>query len=95
MHETSDGVPGLQGDISKPEGQVLDIFQHRWSPSTRLLLGIGGVVLFLKLNPFGRNAIKLSILTALGLLACSILDEERKQRTSSEARVSEFSEIAG
>jgi BON domain len=94
VHEQSEGIPGLQGDIPKPQGQVLDIFQHRWSPSTRFLLGISGAVLFLKLNPFGRNAIKLSILTALGLLACSILEEERKQRTSSDARVSEFSEIA-
>jgi hypothetical protein len=94
VHEQSEGIPGLQGDIPKPQGQVLDIFQHRWSPSTRFLLGISGAVLFLKLNPFGRNAIKLSILTALGLLACSILEEERKQRISSDERISEFSEIA-
>jgi hypothetical protein len=95
VHEKGDNVPGLQSDISKPRGQVLDVFQDRWSPSTRFLLGIGGVVLFLKLNPFGRNAINFSILTGLGLLACSILEEERKQRTSSDARGSEFSEIAG
>jgi BON domain len=95
VHQNGDGIPGLQGDIPKPEGQVLDIFQHRWSPSTRFLLGTSGVVLFLKFNPFGRNVFNLSILTALGLLACSILEEERKQRTSSEARVSEFFEIAG
>jgi BON domain len=94
VHSTDDGTPGLQGDVPKPQGQVLDVFQHRWSPSTRFLLGISGVILFLKLNPFGRKAIKLSILTAFGLLGCSILEEERMQRTSTEARVSEFSEIA-
>jgi osmotically-inducible protein OsmY len=35
VHEKGDNVPGLQGDIPKPKGQVLDVFQDRWSPTTR------------------------------------------------------------
>src|SRR4029434_7967432 len=35
VHEKGDNVPGLQGDIPKPKGQVLDVFQDRWSPTNR------------------------------------------------------------
>ena len=55
VHEKGDNVPGLQGDIPKPKGQVLDVFQDRWSPTTRFLLGAAGFMLIYRLNPFGEQ----------------------------------------
>ena len=60
VHSTDDGIPGLQGDVPKPQGQVLDLFQHRWSPSTRFLLTTLAVLFFLRLNPFRRTSAGLS-----------------------------------
>jgi BON domain len=76
LHEKGDNVPGLQGDIPKPKGQVLDVFQDRWSPATRFLLGAAGLILIFGLNPFRRNTANLSLLVGLGLLACSVAAEE-------------------
>jgi hypothetical protein len=76
VHETSDNVPGLQGDIPKRAGELLDIFQGRWSPSTRFLLGAAGVLLFFGLNPFRKSAAAWSLLTGLGLLSWSVAKEE-------------------
>ena len=60
VHSTDDGIPGLQGDVPKPQGQVLDVFEHRWSPSTRFLLAIIAVLFFLGVNPFRRTSTELS-----------------------------------
>ena len=79
VHERGDDVPGLQGDIPKPTGQVLDVFQGRWSPSTRFLLGMTGIYLLFKLNPLRRRAATLSVFTGLGLLAWSVAEEERRE----------------
>jgi hypothetical protein len=76
VHETSDNVPGLQGNIPKRTGQVLDVFQRRWSPSTRLMVGTTGVLLLFGLNPLRKSAAVWSILTTLGILACSVAREE-------------------
>ena len=76
VHETGDNVPGLQGDIPKPTGQVLDVFQGHWSPSTRFLLGMAGIYLLFKLNLLRRRAATLSLFTGLGLLAWSVAEEE-------------------
>jgi BON domain len=76
VHEKGDNVPGLQGDIPKPKGQVLDVFQDRWSPTTRFLLGATGFLLMFGLNPFRRSTANLSLLVGLGLLACSVAAEE-------------------
>jgi BON domain len=76
VHETSDNVPGLQGNIPKRTGQVLDVFQRRWSPSTRFLLGTTGVLLLFGLNPLRKVAAAWSILTALAILAGSVAREE-------------------
>lgn len=41
-HRTSDDVPGLQGSVrtrSRP-----DLFQEKWMPGTRLLVGTGGAI---------------------------------------------------
>ena len=76
VHEKGDKVPGLQGDIPKPKGQVLDVFQDRWSPTTRFLLGTAGFILIFGLNPFRKTTANLSLLVGLGLLACSFTAEE-------------------
>lgn len=76
VHEKGDNVPGLQGDIPKPKGQVLDVFQDRWSPTTRFLLGTAGFILIFGLNPFRKTTANLSLLVGLGLLACSFTAEE-------------------
>jgi BON domain len=60
VHSTDDGIPGLQGDVPKPQGQVLDVFQHRWSPSTGFLLATLAVLFFLGPNPFRRTSAGLS-----------------------------------
>jgi hypothetical protein len=82
VHEKGDDVPGLQGDIPKPKGQVLDIFQDRWSPATRFLLGAAGFILIYRLNPFRRTTADLSFLVGLGLLACSVAAEEIEESST-------------
>ena len=44
VHDDSARVTGLQGDKPKPCGEVWDIMQRRWSPSTRFLVGTAGAV---------------------------------------------------
>jgi hypothetical protein len=70
VHETPNQVPGLQGDMTKPTGQPLDIFQRRWSPSTYFSLGVVGSVMLLKLRMLGKASVVLAALGALGLLTC-------------------------
>jgi BON domain len=90
VHQTDDNIPGLQGDVPKPEGQLLDVFQRRWSPSTRFLLGTAGIVLLFGLNPFRRTAVGLLMSTGLGLLACSVAEEEWRERNRSDSRNNEM-----
>jgi hypothetical protein len=86
VHETSDNVPGLQGDIPKPGGQLLDVFQGRWSPSTRFLIGTGGIILLFGLNPLRKSAAAWFLLTGLGLLSWSVAKEEWRERNRSDRR---------
>jgi gas vesicle protein len=44
LHDSPAQVPGLQGDRPKPAGEVWDIMQRRWSPSTRFLVASAGAV---------------------------------------------------
>jgi len=85
VHETSDNVPELQGDIPKRAGQLLDVFQGRWSPSTRFLLGTAGVVLLFGLNPFRKSAAAWSLLAGLGLLSWSVAKEEWREARANES----------
>lgn len=94
VHTTGDNVPGLQGDVPKPTGELPDVFQGRWSPSTRFLLGTAGVVLLFGLNPFRRSAVRLSILTGLGLLACTVAEEERREINLSRQRDDQTGEVS-
>ena len=46
VHHDAAHVPELQsGDKPRPSRQRLDIFQRRWSPATRLLIGISGAAI--------------------------------------------------
>lgn len=46
VHHEAAHVPELQsGDKPRPNPQRLDIFQRRWSPATRLLIGISGAAI--------------------------------------------------
>jgi hypothetical protein len=76
VHDRPDGVPALQGQTEKPSGQTLDLFQRRWSPSTRFLAGATGILLLLGLKPFRKTAGILSVLVGLGLLAYGLTEEE-------------------
>jgi hypothetical protein len=89
VHETSDNVPGLQGNVAKSTGQVLDIFQRRWSPSTHFLVGTTGVLLLFGLNPFRKSAAAWSILTGLGILSWSVAREEWSEISRGEQREAE------
>jgi hypothetical protein len=78
VHERRDDASRLQGDnLPKPTGQTLDLFQRRWSPSTRFLLGTAGIFLLFGLNPFRKSVAVLSALAGLGLLTYGVMEEER------------------
>jgi hypothetical protein len=94
VHQTGDNVPGLQGDVLKPTGQLPDVFQDRWSPSTRFMVGTAGIILLFGLNPFRRGAVKLSIVAGLGLLACSVAEEERKMINGSRQNNAEVGAVS-
>lgn len=76
VHDSPDAVPALQGQTQKPSGQTLDLFQRRWSPSTRFLAGATGILLLLSLKPFRKSAGILSTLLGLGLLAYGLTEAE-------------------
>jgi hypothetical protein len=44
VHDDAAQVSGLQAEKPKPSGEVWDIMQRRWSPSTRFLVGTAGAV---------------------------------------------------
>lgn len=44
VHDDPAQVPALQSDKPKPSGEVWDIMQRRWSPSTRFLVGSAGAL---------------------------------------------------
>jgi len=44
VHSDPAQISGLQGQKPKPTGELWDIMQRRWSPSTRFLAGTAGAV---------------------------------------------------
>ena len=57
VHETAESVPGLQGQSAQRKGQVPDLLQANWSPTSRFVAGTLGGSLALygarKLSLFG------------------------------------------
>jgi BON domain len=65
VHHEAAHVPELQsGDKPRPSPQRLDIFQRRWSPATRLLIGISGAAI---IYAVARPHFLWSALLSLGL----------------------------
>ena len=65
VHHDATHVPELQsGDKPKPSPQRLDIFQRRWSPATRLLVGLSGATI---IYAVARPHFLWSALLSLGL----------------------------
>ena len=94
-HEVGDNKPGHQGDNPKPSRPLLDVFLRRSAPSTRFLLVSAGIALLFELNLFRRTTAGLAMLAGLALLACSVAEEQRKERERSEWRNDEMDATAG
>src|SRR5918994_5540362 len=82
VHEQAGNVPGLQGEpASRKAGQVPDVMQANWSPSTRFIAGTFGATLALygatRLRVFG------TALATLGtaILTCALTNMELKRLT--------------
>jgi uncharacterized membrane protein len=69
VHEQPGDVASLQGGGRPRNGQQLDIFQEKWAPGTRLLVGAGGLALLAFLRR--RRALPLRIAGA-ALLARAV-----------------------
>lgn len=64
VHEQAGQVPALQGGVPRP-GERSELFQETWSPATRLLVGVAGGVVALRL--LGRGGVASLALGALGV----------------------------
>jgi hypothetical protein len=65
VHRDADHVPELQsGDKPKPSPQRLGVYQRRWSPATRLLVGVCGATI---IYAVARPHFLWSLLLSLGL----------------------------
>jgi uncharacterized membrane protein len=65
-HASPEGIPSLQGG-SRPVGRRNELMQENWSPSTRLLGGVGGAAL-VAMGLGSRGALGLPAALAGGLL---------------------------
>jgi BON domain len=71
-HDTSEGVPGLQGGISR-RGERPELLQDHWSPAARLLTGVAGVSL-VRWGTRAWTPVRIAgVLAGLGLLVRSAL----------------------
>lgn len=86
VHEKPDDVPALQGQAEKPTGQRLDIFQGRWSPSTRFLIAGTGAALLLTANRHPNGLAPLSALLGVGFLAYGLTQRAPRRRSRSATR---------
>jgi uncharacterized membrane protein len=81
-HQDADNIPGLQGQPAlRKAGQIPDVMQSSWSPTTRLLAGTAGGALvvygFRQLNVFGAAVVALGT----GVLARALSNIEFKRLT--------------
>ena len=67
VHQTAEDVPGLQGEGRQGRaGGQFELLQSQWSPTARLLTGIGGGLL--TLDGLRRDSLTGTVMTAGGLL---------------------------
>jgi uncharacterized membrane protein len=66
VYQQPGDIPGLQGQSKRP-GNRLDIWQHNWSPTTRVLVGLASAAMIV--HAARRKDFISSILGALGLAA--------------------------
>jgi hypothetical protein len=76
VHDDAANVPGLQGDRPKPTGELIDILQRRWSPSTRFMVGMGGLFLLLSAHRYEKSVGTIAALGGLGALACALANSD-------------------
>ncbi|HZA55554.1 MAG TPA: BON domain-containing protein [Candidatus Udaeobacter sp.] len=89
VHEKADEVPGFQGNLAKPSGETIDLWQRRWAPSTWFLVGsAGATLLFLANRRVLHNLAPLSALVGVGCLFYGLSDgnSEVRQQTQGSAR---------
>jgi len=68
-YERPEDFPGLEGELRpKPRGRRIDLFQHHWSPATRVVVGLASAALLglgaLAYGRPARNTRKISATTA-------------------------------
>lgn len=76
VHERPEGVPGLQGQPTRPRGEMPDLMQRNWAPATRFVAGtVGGALVGLgarRRNIFGAALASLG----LGVIARALANIE-------------------
>jgi hypothetical protein len=82
VYEKAENFPGLQGELGelrpRPEGRRIDLFQHHWSPSTKLIVGlVSAALLGLGALAFGRPARNGRGLSAAAKLAGAVRQGEK------------------
>lgn len=77
-HRTAQGVQGLQGGVHRP-GHRFELLQENWSPSARLLTGLGGgAALLYRLKR--RDLLSTTVgATGFGLLVRALTNREVKR----------------
>lgn len=84
VHETADGIPGLQGRGRTPQRR-LDVLQENWAPATRLLMGtLGGVLTAQGMRGHGPLG-ALMTLTGLGVLSRALTNKEMRRMVGMDA----------
>ncbi|HEU4345564.1 MAG TPA: BON domain-containing protein [Candidatus Binatia bacterium] len=86
VHEKPGDVPALQGQAEKPTGRRLDIFQGRWSPSTRFLIAGTGAALLLSANRHPTGLAPLSVVLGAGFLAYGLTQRALRRRPTGATR---------
>ncbi|MGH7848538.1 MAG: BON domain-containing protein [Candidatus Binatia bacterium] len=95
VHDEPNNIPALQGDQPKPTGEPIDILQQRWSPSTRFLVGLGGLFLLLSTGRNEKTPGTLAALGGLAALACSSMNGEKIGEPESAGRGAQDDVISG
>lgn len=77
VHESADGVSGLQG--GRPREPRFELRQQNWSPTARLLTGLGGALLAVTGRGLPAPARQVTRLLGLGILARAVTNLESKR----------------